>query len=319
MLIFKKAVDLLNYISVQKNNGATTGFVPTMGALHQGHISLIEKAKAENAVCVCSIFVNPTQFNDKEDLKKYPRTIEKDIALLTAAKTDVLFLPEEEEIYPPEPVLNPQSPFPGFNFGNLDKILEGKSRPGHFQGVAQVVKRLLEIVAPHVLYLGQKDYQQFLIVRKMMQHYFPDIQLTMCPIVREADGLAMSSRNIRLSGAERKEAAIISQTLMTIVQLEKEKKMTMEELKNWGKKNIQSFSSAKVDYVEICNAENLEPVTNRNEAEKIIVLAAVVFGKVRLIDNVIISFDKNKKRCPVFRDTFEENHNHITEPTKPSL
>lgn len=289
MFVFKKINDLQNYLSTQRKSEKKIGFVPTMGALHQGHISLIEKAKSENAVCVCSIFVNPTQFNNKEDLKKYPRTIEKDIEMLASARNDVLFLPDEKEIYPSTTPLRWERGLGGeaFDFGGLDKILEGKSRPGHFQGVAQVLERLLDIVRPHTLYLGQKDYQQFLIVKKMMEIFSPNIQLIMCPIIREADGLAMSSRNIRLLETERKEAVIISQTLFEMK--EKSKQISLGNIKKWAVQNIQSVSSAKVDYIEIVNAENLEPIENWNEAKKIIALTAVKFGTIRLIDNVFIS------------------------------
>jgi pantoate--beta-alanine ligase len=207
MIIFKTAADINNYLK-DVSTSETIGFVPTMGALHEGHLSLIRKAKANKHYTVCSIFVNPTQFNDKNDFEKYPSTIDNDIAFLIENECDVLFLPSVEEIYPEGMEIAQH-----FELGHLNSILEGRFRKGHFNGVAQVVSRLLQIVQPQHLYLGQKDFQQCMVIKRLLETDGKEheIQLHICPTLREQDGLAMSSRNTRLNNAQRKLAGVIYQ------------------------------------------------------------------------------------------------------------
>ena len=206
MILFKKSTDLRKYLDSQTKKQDTVGFVPTMGALHEGHLSLIKMSKKENQITVCSIFINPAQFNDPVDFKNYPETIEKDIALLDSVLCDILFLPDVEEVYPDGLNITKH-----YDLGTLETILEGKYRPGHFQGVCKVVHRLLEIVKPTRLYIGQKDYQQCKVITRLLELIKNEIELEIiiCPTLREKDGLAMSSRNLRLNSEERKMAKMI--------------------------------------------------------------------------------------------------------------
>ncbi len=279
MIILKKASDIILFFLDTKKKGITTGFVPTMGALHNGHISLIKRAKDETDQVACSIFVNPTQFNDPKDFEKYPATIEHDIYLLEKAGCDVLFLPGVDEIYPGGLKNNRH-----FELGFLDTILEAKFRPGHFQGVCQVVHRLLEIILPEKLYLGQKDFQQCLVIRKMTDANFPLVQIVICKTQREKDGLAMSSRNMRLTGTERKQASKISAALKFVKH--NIKTASVQELKIEAAKYLDS-NGFKVDYVEIANANTLEPIDFLDGKELIIILIAAFLNNVRLIDNMI--------------------------------
>lgn len=283
-MVLEKIKDIQKYLKTQRANFKSIGFVPTMGALHEGHISLIKMAKIENDICVCSIFVNPAQFNDPEDLKKYPRTVEKDIEMLKKAGNDVLFLPDEKEIYPERTQQEQREN--KFDFGYLEQIMEGKSRPGHFNGVAKVVSRLLNIIQPDKFYLGQKDYQQFLIVKKLLEQINLKTKLEMCGIVREKSGLAMSSRNARLSDEELSAATIISQTLFFVQY--NAGKISIEELKKEAIKKIKSIPFGQLDYFEICDAETLYPVLQWDESKKIIALTAVKLGNIRLIDNAFL-------------------------------
>ncbi|KAA2242502.1 pantoate--beta-alanine ligase [Chitinophaga agrisoli] len=212
MDLFKLKDELRHYLNTAQQKGATVGFVPTMGALHQGHLSLIQQARQQCNIVVCSIFVNPTQFNDPADFEKYPVTIEKDITLLTAAHTDVLFLPAVAEMYPE----GLSAPGPHYDFGALETVLEGEYRPGHFQGVGRVVHKLLDIVQPQQLFMGQKDLQQCLVVKRLLKLIESPAEMIICPTLRETDGLAMSSRNMRLSPAERQQAVAIYKTLSYI-------------------------------------------------------------------------------------------------------
>jgi len=261
-----------------KEEGKSIGFVPTMGALHEGHVSLVKRAANENEVVAVSIFVNPTQFNDKNDLKNYPRTPEKDLAMLETAGAHYVFMPTENEIYP-EPDTRQ------FNFGMLDKVMEGKHRPGHFNGVAQVVSRLFDIVQPHRAYFGQKDFQQLAIIRALVHKFNYSIEIVGCPILREADGLAMSSRNMLLTPEKRANAPLISKTLFEARNKMGEK--TVEELINWVEITINSNPHLEVEYFELSNAKTLEPVRDWSAAEQIVGCIAVRAGQVRLIDNVI--------------------------------
>jgi pantoate--beta-alanine ligase len=263
-----------------RKSGKTIGFVPTMGALHEGHLSLISWCNKQNNITVASIFVNPTQFNDKNDLLNYPRIPEKDLELLRAEKCDIVFMPEEKEIYP-EPDTRV------FDFGGLDKIMEGEHRPGHFNGVAQVVTRLLDIIKPHRIYFGLKDFQQLAIIKKVIKDDGYPVEIVSCPIVREQDGLAMSSRNMLLSSDERKHAKVISQTLF------KAKEMTIdhpvEDIKKYVIGSINTDPLLHIEYFEIVNETTLKPVKSWLEAGNKIGCVAVRIGCARLIDNINFS------------------------------
>ena len=279
MIIFKKPDALQNFIKSRADQNKI-GFVPTMGALHEGHISLVSAARKDNQIVVCSIFVNPTQFNDPEDFKKYPVTIEKDILMFEKAGCDVLFIPSIHDIYPKgtENLMH-------YELGFLETVLEGKFRPGHFQGVCQVVHRLLQIVMPGNLYLGQKDYQQCMVVKRLIKliGLKDKIKINICPTLRENDGLAMSSRNMRLSAEERQRAT----TIFSVLRYIKE---------NIDKGNVQSFKEDarqmllqkrfRIDYVEIADAYTLELIEDWDRKQKIVALIAAFQGEVRLIDNM---------------------------------
>lgn len=281
MLLYKKTAALKAFLGRIKQSGKTTGFVPTMGALHAGHISLIEKSKAENDVTVCSIFVNPVQFNDPKDLEKYPRPIEKDIELLLHAGCDVLFYPSVEEMYP-----DGTQHLQHFELGDIEKKLEGKFRPNHFQGVANVMKLLLKKVNPDRLYMGQKDFQQVMVVRKMMKLADIYCRLVPCEIVREPGGLAMSSRNVRLNKSERENASAISRALFFI--RDNFNGQSVTGIRQAAEEILHRIPESRLDYLEIADAENLSAVTHWDDARHIVALAAIQVGNVRLIDNVLI-------------------------------
>jgi pantoate--beta-alanine ligase len=300
MILFKKAADLRKWLDAQQKKGNSIGFVPTMGALHAGHISLIEQSKKDNPVTVSSIFVNPAQFNDPKDFEKYPITLEKDIALLApprapwagsggeAAGCDVLFLPSVKEMYPDDMVGRGVKPARHYDLGYLETVLEGKFRPGHFQGVCMVVHRLLEIVQPDNLYLGQKDYQQCMVITKLIELIQQDkkIKVTICPTFREKNGLAMSSRNMRLKEDERKTAATIYQGLNLIK--ENFQKENPEKLKQKTKALLEE-AGFRIDYVEIADAANLSLISEQKEGQKMIALVAAYMNDVRLIDNLLLN------------------------------
>ena len=283
MILFKRSKDLRNYLDSQRKQGRKSGFVPTMGALHGGHISLITGAKKVDGLCISSIFINPTQFNDPADFQEYPITLEKDLALLEAAGCDVLFLPSVEEIYPQ----GTSTPI-HYNLGSLETILEGHFRPGHFQGVCMVVHRLLEIVRPDTLYIGQKDYQQCMVIKKLIELIGLKelIHVKIAPTLREPDGLAMSSRNMRLSEQERKNAIGIYQTLRFVK--ENLKKGELTDLKKKAQ-DMLSGEGFKVDYVEIADATTLQIVNQWDGKRKLVALAAAFLNQVRLIDNILLS------------------------------
>ncbi len=280
MIILKKVNDIKSYLSALTKTVSSIGFVPTMGALHSGHISLITKAKTENDLVVCSIFVNPTQFNDAKDFEKYPVTIEQDIYLLEKAGCSILFLPTVDEMYP-----NGIENLAHFDLGFIETILDGKYRPGHFQGVCQVVYRLLEIISPHKLYLGQKDFQQCMVLNKMAATTYPTLQIIICPTQREPDGLAMSSRNLRLVPEDRLLAVNIFLTLQFI-----KNNIKPGDLNNLKQNAIASLTAKgfKVDYVEICNADSLQLLNDWNGKTGIVILVAAFLNGVRLIDNLLI-------------------------------
>lgn len=256
------------------------GFVPTMGALHIGHISLIKQSKQSCDITICSIFVNPNQFNDKGDLIRYPRTPEADIKMLEQAGCDIVFMPSVEEIYPKNDTRL-------FDFGTLDKVLDGAHRPGHFNGVAQVVSRLFNIVKPHKTFFGLKDYQQVLIIKKMVEQLQLIIEIVACPILREPDGLAMSSRNTLLSIEERKAASLIPQLLQEARELSKSIPLT--DVKNKLLVQVSTYPLLKADYIEFCDADTLQPVSEIKPDKKVICLVAIFSGKIRLIDNLFIN------------------------------
>jgi pantoate--beta-alanine ligase len=288
MILFKKTTDLRNWVDVQRKKDDLIGFVPTMGALHDGHISLIEASKKIDKITISGIFVNPTQFNDPKDFKKYPVALEKDIDVLEKAGCDVLFLPTVEEMYP-----DGLTPTMHYDLGFLETVLEGKYRPGHFQGVCMVVHRLLEIVNPDHLYLGQKDYQQCMILARLVELIGLNnkTEIIICPTLREADGLAMSSRNMRLNEVERKNAVTIYQCLNMIK--ENTKKNTPAELIKQAQLMLGK-AGFKVDYVEIADAGNLSPVNDPiaiggDEKQKLVALVAATMNEVRLIDNMLLN------------------------------
>lgn len=281
MKLFKRAGDLSAYLVKQEKNNTSIGFVPTMGALHSGHLSLIASAKSCNGITVCSIFINPTQFNVTSDFEKYPVTLEKDIELLITAGCDVVFIPSVAEIYPQGLQARRL-----YNLGYLETILEGKYRPGHFQGVCQVVHRLLEIVRPRNMYLGQKDYQQCMVLKTLVNLLAMDTSIIVCPTLREKDGLAMSSRNMRLDEQERQLAVIISQTLLQIKNEIATRDLRIIKAKATDKLVKHGYT---VDYVEIAAAETLIMQNSWDGEAKLIALVAAFLNEVRLIDNMILN------------------------------
>lgn len=282
MHIIKSVQKLTQYIDNIRANqiNVTIGFVPTMGALHQGHASLIDASVESNDLTICSIFVNPTQFGDKADLEKYPKPIENDIALLMQHRCDVLFLPRYEEVYPPNYIHK------AFDLNGLDHKIEGASRPGHFQGVCNVVSRLFEIVQPNSAYFGQKDFQQTVVVRHLVKLLGLPIKIEVVSIKREPHGLAMSSRNIRLSDKGRNNAAFIYKALHQM----KEDVENMSLLDALAKANqfISAQKGAKIDYLLAVDTITLEEVESLNEASGVAVLTVVEYEGVRLLDNIIL-------------------------------
>ncbi len=278
MELFETVNDIKEYLKTKKEEGLTIGFVPTMGALHEGHLSLFREAKEENDLVVASIFINPSQFNNQSDLEKYPRTLETDLKKLEEQGCNVVFHPSVEEMYP-EPDTTE------FDFGNLDKVLEGEFRPGHFNGVASVVKKLFEIIKPDRAYFGLKDFQQLLIIHKMIKDFDCPVELVPCAIVREKNGLAMSSRNELLSKSERKQASLIYKTLKFIkVQAGFQ---PIHELKNYVEREFKR-KNMKLEYFEIVDMYTLEPLTTWLGSKNVITCIAVQVGNVRLIDNIIL-------------------------------
>jgi len=281
MIIVKEARLLRGLIAQASTTNTLIGFVPTMGALHQGHLALVETCRQQTQLTVCSIFVNPTQFNNASDFQKYPNTIEKDIALLEAAGTDILFLPPVNEIYP-----HGMDHLEHYDLGYLETVLEGKYRPGHFQGVCQVMKRLLELVQPHQLFMGLKDYQQCMVVKRLLQLMQSTIEFVGCPTLREPDGLAMSSRNLRLSAEDRQKAPVICQQLTYIKK--QLRPGNLEGLKQNARAQLEA-AGFSVDYVEIAHAETLELLSSWDGAQPLVALVAAWLGEVRLIDNLVVS------------------------------
>ena len=279
MKLFTTRNELREALDAYRNQAKSIGFVPTMGALHQGHLSLVSQAGKENEVVVVSIFVNPTQFNDPSDLERYPRTLEEDMNKLATVGDPMIFAPSVEEMYP-EPDTRK------FDFGNLETIMEGKFRPGHFNGVGQIVSKLFDVVMPHRAYFGLKDFQQLAIIKEMVRQLQYNIEIVPCEIVREADGLAMSSRNQLLTPEHRAVASLISKTLFEAKKLVGEK--SVEELSEWVQATINNSPMLEVEYFEIVDDNYLQPVKSWDEPTVKVGCIAVHAGKVRLIDNVIL-------------------------------
>lgn len=278
MKIIRLKSELVFEIESFKSEGKTIGFVPTMGALHEGHKALIARSVSENDVSIVSIFVNPTQFNNLSDLEKYPRDLNRDANMLEEVGCDVIFAPETTEIYNQSEMDEPFS----FDFGGLDQVMEGKFRPGHFNGVVQIVSKLFSFVKPDKAYFGEKDFQQLAIIHRMVDVLNFPIEIVDCPIVRESSGLAMSSRNERLSVEERKNATEISKVLLESRNFVP--RMTPNELTKWVVAKINEVPGLQVEYYEIVNSKTLLTVENWNEPTAGCI--AVFCGEVRLIDNI---------------------------------
>lgn len=290
MYLFKRRNDLKKHLDLVRKSNKSIGFVPTMGALHNGHLSLIQAARNENDVVVCSIFVNPTQFNDPKDFEKYPITIEEDIKKLNDASTDILFLPSVEEMYP-EGLTEGEH----YDFGDLETILEGKFRPGHFQGVGRIVHKLLDIVQPHKLFMGQKDLQQCLIIRKLLQITKSNVELVVCPTLRETSGLAMSSRNQRLSPAARKKAVAIYEALEKL-RTEFGKGLFLLEAAHeaFDELKKQGFEPEYVDIL-ILDDGQLRHISEPPGDHTVVAAIAAWLGEIRLIDNMVLQGSLSQK------------------------
>jgi len=277
MKIFNKRAELIAELSLLKQQGKSIGFVPTMGALHQGHLSLIGCSNKKDDITVVSIFVNPTQFNNKNDFEKYPRILNDDLERLKKVKCDLLFVPSNEEIYPEEDKRE-------FDFGHLDKVMEGAHRPGHFRGVGLVVSKLFEIINPDRAYFGKKDFQQIAIIKQLTKSLNFSIEIVSCPIVREKNGLAMSSRNIRLTDLQRKNVPLIAKTLSKA--REKAKSLSVKETQEWVINTINNNPYLDVEYFEIVDENTLLPIENWQQPRNKRGCIAVNVGDIRLIDNI---------------------------------
>lgn len=277
MRVIHTIAELKELLQQYRQKGKTIGFVPTMGALHKGHITLVERCAAENDICVVSIFVNPTQFNNQEDLRLYPRTPEEDYELLRSTGTDVVFAPSVEEIYPGPDIRI-------FDFGLLDKVMEGAFRPGHFNGVAQVVSKLFAFVEPHKAYFGEKDFQQLAIVREMVKQQELPVEIVGVPTVREQNGLAMSSRNQRLSVEQREHASEIHRIMRESTLLTEEQ--SPDQIIHFVTGSINNVPDLRVEYFGIVDGDSLQPVSTWQDSGNIVGAIAVYCGDVRLIDNI---------------------------------
>lgn len=280
MVVVKSVNELKKQVGRLRDEHKSIGFVPTMGASHQGHLQLVSRCVAENDACVVSLFINPTQFNDKNDFNRYPRTLENDTALLASVGCAIVFAPSAEEMYTPSEM---ETVFE-FDFGGLDEVMEGIFRPGHFNGVVQVVSKLFSMVTPDKAYFGEKDFQQLAIIRRMVQVMNFPIEIVGCPIVREKSGLALSSRNALLSEQERTTAAVIYRILSESKQLMHEK--TVAETKAWVIDRLNAIDGLKVEYYEIVNGNSLQSITDWSDADYVVGCVTVYCGKVRLIDNI---------------------------------
>jgi len=278
--VFKTTKEVKSFIQAQKQKGRSIGFVPTMGALHAGHTKLVSQSQQDNDVVVVSIFVNPKQFTNPEDLNKYPRNLEQDLQTLSGVGCDVVFAPSKEEMYP-EPVDET------YSFGLLEEIMEGKYRKGHFKGVAVVVKRLFDIIEPDRAYFGKKDYQQLLVVKQLVEKTRLPVEIIPCETVREPDGLAMSSRNARLTSKQREEAPAIFKALVKAAKLYSN--TPVEEIKRVVARDINNMPTLRLEYFEIIDSESLKPLKTKNKDKRPVACIAVYAGDIRLIDNMIIN------------------------------
>lgn len=277
MEVVTKIADLQKKIAEIRTNGGTVGLVPTMGALHNGHLELVKRCVAENSICVVSVFVNPTQFNDKNDLLHYPRTLDADCKLLESAGCAIAFAPEVEEMYPVEDTRV-------FNLGAVAEVMEGKYRPGHFNGVAQIVSKLFDAVQPDRAYFGEKDFQQIAVIRSMVKLLNYPVEIVACPIVREDDGMALSSRNLRLTPEQRKNAVSISQTLFKSRTFAEQH--SVAETIDYVVNTLNSVLDLDVEYFEIVNGNTLLSVNDWTDSDYIVGCITVYCGEVRLIDNI---------------------------------
>jgi pantoate--beta-alanine ligase len=278
MKIFSKKKDLKDCLTAHKSSNKTIGFIPTMGALHSGHLSLIKKAQQKNDIVVVSLFVNPTQFDNTKDLEKYPKTIKKDIALLDSVCCDILFSPSVEEIY--ENNVSSES----FNFDGIENQMEGKFREGHFNGVGTIVKTLFKIVAPHKAYFGQKDFQQLQVIKKMVKKHDLKVKVKGCPIFREKDGLAMSSRNARLSKEQRAAAPLVYKVLKEV--RKRFNTQSILEITQWVESQFKNHPSLRLEYFTIADERSLESIEVRESHKKHRAFIAVFADEIRLIDNL---------------------------------
>lgn len=278
MKVIKTINELSGLIENLKKEGKTIGLVPTMGALHNGHLSLVKESKKNNDITVVSVFVNPTQFNDANDLKRYPRTLDKDVVLLKSVNCDIVFAPSVEEIYPEKDTRV-------FNFGYLDTVMEGAKRPGHFNGVGQIVSRLFDIVKPHKAYFGMKDFQQVAIIKNLVKQLKYGPEIVSCPIIREEGGLALSSRNALLDDEHKKNAPHIHATLKKATTLVPE--MSVGELKKWVINEINSNPFLEVEYFEIVDDTTLKVIESWDEEGIKVGCITVYAGSTRLIDNIV--------------------------------
>ena len=277
MEVVTKIADLQKKIAEIRTNGGTVGLVPTMGALHNGHLELVKRCVAENSICVVSVFVNPTQFNDKNDLLHYPRTLDADCKLLESAGCAIAFAPEVEEMYPVEDTRV-------FNLGAVAEVMEGKYRPGHFNGVAQIVSKLFDAVQPDRAYFGEKDFQQIAVIRSMVKLLNYPVEIVACPIVREDDGMALSSRNLRLTPEQRKNALSISQTLFKSRTFAEQH--SVAETIDYVVNTLNSVPDLNVEYFEVVNGNTLLSVNDWSDSDYIVGCITVYCGEVRLIDNI---------------------------------
>ncbi|MFT5618027.1 MAG: pantoate--beta-alanine ligase [Arenicella sp.] len=283
MKIFRDKSSVLQYVSEQKSLGKSVGLIPTMGALHSGHLTLVEQSQAENDISICSIYVNPTQFDNTKDLTSYPRTWDADTALLIDQQCDAIFAPTDSEMYSN----GLEDVSVSINFGKLERLMEGKHRTGHFNGVGLVVSKLFNIVKPNKAYFGQKDLQQFAVINKMVIDLSFDIKLKCCKIVREKDGLAMSSRNVRLSERERFIAPTLNKALES-VKIDLQSGKSIAEAKDNAIADICKHKDFKIEYLEIVDTHNLQPIQSYERSSPVAVCVAAHLGNVRLIDNLII-------------------------------
>jgi pantoate--beta-alanine ligase len=282
MLIFDRQVALIEHLKQISSSKTFIGFVPTMGALHEGHLSLIENSLKENSITIVSIFVNPTQFNNPEDLEKYPRSLDSDVQKLKSVSDSILvFAPNVDDIYEGKTVSK------HFNFDGLENQMEGKFRPGHFDGVGTIVNRLFEIVKPTNAYFGEKDFQQLQIIKKLVEKQNLPINIVSCPIFREKNGLAMSSRNERLSPNERKSAEIIYKTVLEVKS--KFNSETVSDLKSWVEHVFENQNNFKLDYFEIADEATLLPCEEKIEAKKYRAFIVVYVNNIRLIDTISLN------------------------------